>query len=131
MSNFNPRLHLGPIKRHIDAIARYPEGAFAYPTDQRNPYMTAACRVCGARCDRNHMRCQACCDAERALRCKRGHDFTNPANVRIRPNDGTKFCRVCDAERQRARRANRTPEQAEAERARDRERWSRRRRAAS
>lgn len=39
---------------------------------------------------------------ETICRCKRGHDLTDPSNVRIR--NGRRHCRGCDALRQRLRR---------------------------
>lgn len=31
-------------------------------------------------------------------RCRRGHDLTDPANVRIRQRDGARICRACARE---------------------------------
>jgi hypothetical protein len=96
--------HLGPIKNHLEAIERWPDGAFAFPTNPRSPTMTAACRGCGKRCNRLSMRCRECENAERLV-CKRGHDLTDPAVARIRSHDGARYCRVCDRIRKAIARA--------------------------
>ena len=66
------------------------------------------CVDCGARVSRiDTLRCRDCHVANRkhvATHCPQGHAYTED-NVRIRPIDGSRSCRTCDRERNRARRA--------------------------
>lgn len=94
----------GPAAIHARAVAEWGEDAFVYPYDPHAPNKTKACPTCGSACDRRGDLCRDCLNQARAEVCIRGHDLTDPDVFHIKTN-GSKQCRICDADRNRRRRA--------------------------